>query len=196
MNDSKVVWVGVDAFRENMSRPRRLEKHASFRSYQGSGGDSKRSGNSSQSSSRSNAVQVSPTSHGSKESMITCDASNELKDELSNNGSEESSILNGLETGEELRSRFFREIQAELDQTTEWNNKISVLKSLLAGVGQSNSEDEINFSDSVPVEKKEIDDQDQVDQVGQAQIQGSHHDLNSQLKPASVTKQARVAHKM
>jgi len=119
-----------------------------------------------------------------------------IQDELSNNGSEESSILNGLETGEELRSRFFREIQAELDQTTEWNNKISVLKSLLAGVGQSNSEDEINFSDSVPVEKKEIDDQDQVDQVGQAQIQGSHHGLNSQLKPASVTKQARVAHKM
>ena len=119
-----------------------------------------------------------------------------IQDELSNNGSEESSILNGLETGEELRSRFFREIQAELDQTTEWNNKISVLKSLLAGVGQSNSEDEINFSDSVPVEKKEIDDQDQVDQVGQAQIQGSHHGLDSQLKPASVTKQARVAHKM
>ena len=119
-----------------------------------------------------------------------------IQDELSNNGSEESSILNGLETGEELRSRFFREIQAELDQTTEWNNKISVLKSLLAGVGQSNSEDEINFSDSVPVEKKEIDDQDQVDQVGQAQIQGSHHSLDSQLKPASVTKQARVAHKM
>ena len=90
---------------------------------------------------------------------------------------------NVLENGKELRSRFFLEIQAELNQTTVWNDKISALKSLLAGVGQINSEDKINFSDTVPVEKIEISNHDQVDQVGQAQFQGSHHDLNAQPKP-------------
>ena len=90
-----------------------------------------------------------------------------------------------LENGEELRSRFFREIQAELDQAAEWNYKTSVLKSLLAaaGVGQSNSEVKIDISDTVPVENNEIGNHDQIDQVGHAQIQGSHQDLNAQPEP-------------